>query len=235
MPRGPGSPWERRRYSSVPGKALPCLVDFGSQARKQGVSPWQVPPVTSLPRPDPAPARGREQSLGKDQKKAFHPEMKGQSHHPAVPSLPRDRRAQEDLGDQSHPVKGTSKGATLTQPCPVLPVTAKSPHLPCQVCDQPKQEEGHELTYKPSSGSSGSCSSGDTDLALGQSRARLSRVQAPGGWRQHQPQLPTKFKPSPCTNKTQFWCHACEPCSSLYLQRFVGSQYFPQPKVSRWG
>lgn len=143
------------------------------------------PPFTSLPRPDPAPPRGRKQSLGKDQKKAFHPEMKGWSRHPAVPSLPRDRRAQEDLGDLSHPVEGTSEGAALVQPCPVLPVTATSPHLPCQVCDQPQQEEGHELTYKPSSGSGWSRSSGDTDLALGQSRARLSGVPAPGGWRQH--------------------------------------------------
>lgn len=111
--------------------------------------------------------------------------MKGWSHHPAVPSLPRDRRAQEDLGDPSHPVQGTSKGAPLIQPCPVLPVTAMSPCLPRQVHDQPKQEEGQELTYKPSSGSSSSRSSDDTDLALGQSGRCTQWGPSPrgeGGW-----------------------------------------------------
>lgn len=130
----------------------------------------------------PPSARGRKQSLVKDQKRAFHPEIRGWSHHPAVPSLPRDRRAQEDLGDPSHPVQGTSKGAPLTQPCPVLPVTHASSH---QVCDQPKQEEGCDLTYKPSSDSSRSRSSGDTDLALGH-RGRHAQVPQPGwgagGW-----------------------------------------------------
>lgn len=182
----------------------PCLVALDlprkqgeialSPDNKAGIVPWHVPQVTSLPRSDPAappqpapprPPSARKQSLGKDQKRAFRPEMKGWSHHPAIPSLPRDRQAQEDLGDPSHPVWGTSKGAPLIQPCPVLPVTAMSPH---QVRDQPKGEEGHELTYKPSSGSGRSHSSSDTDLALGhrgrhaQQGASPAGEQEAGGW-----------------------------------------------------
>lgn len=158
LPRGPGSPWGRK--GNAPALFLASFWPWRSRLEVPG----------SDPGPPSVPHQPGKAVLGQS------PERDGQEHRP-----PPYLRSLETLG----PWRTSQTCAALfggqekpradkLQPCPMLLVTNVSP---TPISNHLKGGQGHEVTYRPPSGSCRSCSAGDTDLALGQRGGRAQRQE----------------------------------------------------------